>query len=60
MKLRFECKLILTEYIEGLLAEDVYSRDEIVKNLADELKKNGVTSNGTVTVEDAKLTIEER
>ena len=59
MKLRFECKLILTEYIEGLLAEDVYSRDEIVKNLADELK-NGVTSNGTVTVEDAKLTIEER
>lgn len=59
MKLRFECKLVLTEDIDDLSAEDVYSSDDIAKNLTDDLKE-GLTSKGTVIVKDGKLTIEER
>lgn len=59
MKLRFECKLVLTEDIDDLSAEDVYSSDDIAKNLTDVLKE-ALTSKGTVIVKDGKLTIEER
>lgn len=57
MKLTFECKLTMFEYISDEEVEMVYTEEEIVRNLS-ECIKGRLTESGGVSITDATLTKE--
>ena len=59
MKIRFECKLIFTDDVTGVCAEDVNSCDIIAQSIIDDFKRE-LSPKGTVVVEDANIRIEGR
>ena len=57
MKITFTCKLTMTEELENSEVEEVKPSDEIVKELAKDLK-GCLTEKGTVEISDCSVTVE--
>jgi len=58
MKLTFECKLTMFDYIPDDEVERVYTKKEVAESLA-ECIKDGLTESGGVSITDVTLTKEE-
>lgn len=57
MKLKFKCRLIMTDEIRDDEVEEVLSTEEIAEHLIADLKI-GLTKNGHVLIEDASMETE--
>lgn len=57
MKITFTCKLTMIDEIPDDIVEVVYSADDIVETLINDLK-DGLTNKGTVEISDSSVTID--